>query len=140
MSIETYTAIVIRFYIGLFLFLVFAGIAALYKKIRKKPVRCWWLIPYSMIYSIFALFSTFIAAIAYDDPADPNYRRYQNWELHDFIFNDMKMLMIWLLIGESLYFLFERKHLKIKKNVMYSAIAFLAVLFIIMIILFWVSF
>lgn len=140
MSIETYTTIITRFYIGLFLLLVFAGIAALCKKIRKKPLKCWWLIPYSMIYSIFALCNTFIAFIAYDDPADPNYRRYQNWELHDFVFNDMKTLMVWLLIGGSLYFLFERKHLKIKRNVLYSALAFLAVLFIIMIILFYVSF
>lgn len=140
MSIETYTTIITRFYIVLFLFSVFTGIAALYKKIRKKPLRCWWLIPYSMIYSIFALCNTSIAFIAYDDPSDPNYQRYQNWKLHDFVIHDMKTLMIWLLIGGLLYFLLERKHLKIKKNVMYRVLAFIAVLFIIMIILFFVSF
>jgi len=103
MYIETYTDIIIRLYFILFLSLIPIGILRLWKRIQKKTLKYWWIIPYSMIYLIFAAFSTFIASMAYDDPADPNYITYKNWDLCDFVFHDIKMLVIWLLIGAVLY-------------------------------------
>ena len=112
MSIETYADIMMKFYIGLFLLSVFAGVIAIWSKIRKKTLKYWWLIPCTIIYSIVAVFNIFIACIAYDDPADPNYRIYKNWELKDFILNDIKVLIIWLFIVVLLYLVLRRKEYK----------------------------
>lgn len=109
MSIETYADIMMKLYMGLFLLSVLAGAAAILSKIKKKTLKYRWFIPCTMIYSIVAVFHVFIAFIAYDDPADPNYRIYQNWELKDFIFNDIKLLLIWLLLVVLLYLVSKRK-------------------------------
>lgn len=103
MSIETYADIMMKLYMGLFLLSVLAGAAAILSKIKKKTLKYRWFIPCTMIYSIVAVFHVFIAFIAYDDPADPNYRIYENWELQDFILNDIKLLLIWLLLVVLLY-------------------------------------
>lgn len=108
MSIETYTTIMIFSYTGLFLFSIIAGIVLIWDRIRKRTLRYFWTVPCVMYYSIFALFNTFVPAIAYDDLADPHYLIFQNWKLHDFILNDIKMLVEWLFIGLLLYLLFER--------------------------------
>lgn len=109
MNIETYTDIMIRLYIGLFLFSVFASFITIRSKIRKKTLKYWWLIPCTIPYSIVAVFNVFVASIAYDDHADPNYKIYQNWKLQDFILNDIKVLLIWLFIVVLLCLVIKRK-------------------------------
>ncbi|MBD5479471.1 MAG: hypothetical protein HDR14_09295 [Lachnospiraceae bacterium] len=129
MSIETYADIMMKFYMGLFLLSVFAGVIAIWSKIRKKTLKYWWLIPCTILYSIVAVFNVFIASIAYDDPADPNYRIYKNWELKDFILNDIKVLIIWLFIVAVLYLVWRRKECKTSaKTGRRAALIFFAVL------------
>ena len=65
-----------------------------------------------MLYSIFAAVSTSTAYIAYDDLADPNYPKFKDWKLLDFVLNDIKMLALWLFIGVVLYLIFGRKECK----------------------------
>ena len=96
------------FYIGLFFLSVLAGFVMIWRKIRKKDIKLGWIVPYTIFYSVFSLFAVFAASIAYDDPADPNYARYQGWTLRDFVFRDLRALLIWLLIGALLYLIFER--------------------------------
>lgn len=134
MSIETYTRDIIYLYIGLFLFSVFMGIVRIWKRIRKKKLKYWGgLLPCSFLYSLSTMFSTFIASIAYDDIADPNYARYMNWTLRDFILHDIKTFLLWLFIGLLLYSISEWKSMKIKH--MYI-VCFLAVLLTAVIVLF----
>ena len=110
MSIETYTTNMVFFYLGLLFLFVLAGIIVLiWSGIRKKTLKCRWIIPYSILYLVYALFSASTAGIAYDDIADPNYWRYEGWKLYDFVLNDVRKIAIWLLIGVLLYFVFERK-------------------------------
>lgn len=113
MRIDTYVDIMNYFFIGLFLFSILMGIVAIWKRIKKKPLKYGWIIPFTMVYSIFALYNTFIAYIAYDDISDPNYSRYENWKLYNFILNDLKMLILWLFIGVIFSVIFSRKQYKI---------------------------
>ncbi len=99
MSIETYATIVVDFYLIAFLALALTGVARLWMGIRRKSFGRWWRIPYAMLYSLFAAFSTFIPFIAYNDLADPNYVRYKGWELNDFLIHDGKVLAIGLTVG-----------------------------------------
>lgn len=134
MSIDTYTTGMIYLYIGLFLFSIFMGIVEIWNKIWKKKRKYWGgLLPCLFLYSLFAMFSTFIASIAYDDIADPNYTRYMNWTLRDFILHDIKTFLLWLFIGLLLYSISEWKSMKIKH--MYI-VCFLAVLLTAVIVLF----
>lgn len=112
MNIEAYAEIMMKLYIGLFLLSLLVGIAAVFCKIRKRTVKYWWLIPCTMLYSIVAVFNVFIAYMAYDDPADPNYGIYAEWGLRDFILSDMKVLIIFLLIVILLYLVLRRKEYK----------------------------
>ena len=113
MSIEIYATTIIYIYMALFLLFILTGVVYIWNRIRKKTFRFWWgIIPCSILYSISAMFSTFAAFIAYDDPADPNYARYKDWELHNFILHDIKTLIIWLFIGSLLYLIFGRKSTK----------------------------
>lgn len=111
MDIKTYMANMICFYLGLLLLFILTGIITLiWGIIRKKTFKWRWIIiPYSILYLFFALFSTTIAGIAYDDFTDPNYWRYEGWRLQDFVLNDVRKIAIWLLIGALLYFVFDRK-------------------------------
>ncbi|GFI23581.1 hypothetical protein IMSAGC011_02370 [Lachnospiraceae bacterium] len=132
MEIEIYVNIILYLYIGLFLLSIFTGIIALWKRIRKKSLKYAWVIPYLILYSLFALFNTFIAYNSYDDCSNPNYSRYENWKLPNFILNDVKMLIIGLFFGGIFYFVFVRKkcNILIKKGAV-------AVLFVIMFFLFF---
>lgn len=117
MSIETYTDGIICFYIVLFLVVIVAavvmGIVEIWCKIRKKPLRYWrGIIPCFIFYLVSAVFTIFVASMAYDDIADPNYARYGNWTLHDFILHDIKTFIIWLVIGILLYLRFRRNSFK----------------------------
>ncbi len=116
MSIDTYAYVMIYIFIGLLLLSVLAGMAAIVMKIRKKTVKCWWIIPCTIMYSFVAVYNLFIPYIAYDDPADPNYRTFKNWGLRDFMLNDCKMLIIFLLAILLLYFVRKRKGYSIKAN------------------------
>lgn len=112
MSIEAYADIMIRFYVALFLFSVFAGVVAIWNKIRKRTLKYWWIIPCTTIYAIIAAFHVFVPYIAYDDPADPNYRIYEKWELQDFILNDLKLLIIGLFVVALFYLVLRRREHK----------------------------
>ena len=113
MSIEAYTTFIMRLYGGLFLLAILIGAVEAWNRIRKKTRKYWLgIIPYSILYLISAVFSTFIAFIAYDDPSDPNYARYENWVLHDFILHDIKTFILWLFIGILLYLAFGSKSTK----------------------------
>lgn len=116
MSIEIYAITMICLYMGFILFFIIFGVVDIWNRIRRKTLKYWWgIIPCSILYLITAMFSTFAASIAYDDPADPNYARYAGWELHDFILHDIKTFIIWLLIGVLLYLVFEK--LLVKKSI-----------------------
>lgn len=138
MGIEMYITSVIYLYIGLFLLAVVMGIVAIWHRIRKKTLKCWWLIPCSMLYLIFTTCITFTAYIAYDDLADPNYSTYRNWGLRNFILNDIKMLAIWVFIGELLYLVFERK--KCNKSISVGCTALLIFLAVLLVVLIMLSF
>mgnify|MGYP007033928682 FL=1 len=116
MCIDIYVNIMEYFFSRLFLLFTFIGIIAIWRRMRKKPLKYGWVIPLIMVYSIFALYNIFIASIAYDDISDPNYSRYKSWELHDFILNDLKMLIVWLIIGVIFYFKFSRKQCLIRNH------------------------
>ena len=113
MSIEAYTTFIIRLYSGLLLLAILLGAIETWNRIRKKT-RKYWLgtIPCSILYLISAVFSTFIASMAYDDPSDPNYARYENWGLQDFILHDIRTFIVWLFIGILFYLVLGRKSTK----------------------------
>lgn len=105
MSIDSYTTAICFFYLGLFFFFVLAGIVDICHRVRKGPLKHWWgITPCGILYAFFACVSTLSADTAYDDIADPNYARYGGWELSDFIFHDIRTLVIWVLIGLAVYF------------------------------------
>lgn len=136
MCIDLYVAKATCLYMGLFLLAAVMGIVAIGFRIRKKTLKGWWLIPCSMLYSFFSSSITFSAYIAYDDPADPNYRIYKDWKLHNFILNDIKMLAIWLFIVALLYFVFETNKCKKSIKTGFTALlVLLAVLFVVVIML-----
>ena len=113
MSIEVYTTFIIRFYGGVLLLVLFLGAVEIWNRIRKKTRKYWLgIIPCSIFYLISAVFSTFVAYIAYDDPSDPNYALYENWGLQDFILHDIRTLLLWLFIGILLYLVLGRKNTK----------------------------
>lgn len=117
MSIETYTSGIGCLYIVLFLAAVFMavvmGIVEIWCIIRKKPLRYWrGIIPCFIFYLVSAILSTFVASMAYDDIADPNYVRYGNWTLQDFILHDIRTFIIWLVIGVLLYRRYRRRSFK----------------------------
>lgn len=101
MSIETYANTMIYFFLALFLLSVLADVIVILSIIRKKPLKYWRIMVWSTLYALFAMFNTSIAYIAYDDPSDPNFWRYENWNLHDFVVSDIKML-IFLVISRCI--------------------------------------
>lgn len=140
MSIETYTTAVFPLYLFAFLLLIPVGIWMLWRKLRKKPVRYWWAVPYSMVCLVFAIFSTAIAAIAYDDPADPNYRIYEGWELKDFVLQDIKTLAVCALLGAVLCFVFGRKGSGPIKKFCGALLVAFAIVVVLLVLLSFVSF
>ncbi len=116
MSIELYTRTMCYIYISLFFLSALAGMIAILCSLRKKTLKYGWLIPCIMFYSFFATINTFVPSIAYDDISDPNFSRYEGWQLPNFILNDVKMLLFWLLFGALLYFLFKRKERQTSKK------------------------
>ncbi len=140
MSIETYTTAVFRLKLFAFLLLIPVGLWMLWRRLQKKPVRYWWAVPYSMACLIFAIFSTAIAAIAYDDPSDPNYRIFAEWELMDFVLQDIKTLAVWALLGALLCFVFGRKGSSPLKRICGTLLICLAVAVVLLVLLLFVSF
>ena len=113
MSIEAYTTFIMRLYGGLFLLVILIGTVEIWNRIWKKTRKYWLgIIPYSILYLISAVFSTFIAFISYDDPSYPNYARYENWGLQDFILHDIRTFIVWLFIGILFYLVLGRKSTK----------------------------
>ena len=113
MSIEAYTTFIIRLYGWLLLFVILLGAVEAWNRIWKKTRKYWLgIIPCSILYLISAVFSTFIASIAYDDPSDPNYARYENWGLQDFVLHDIRTLFLWLFISILIYLVLGRKTTK----------------------------
>lgn len=111
MSIELYCMGTLYLCMGLAVFLLCFGAVGLWFKIRKKPFKFQWLIPYipySLLYLVLSPCFTFTAFIAYDDLADPNYYHYKDWELVDFILYDIKRFIIWLCIGAVLFLLIKK--------------------------------
>lgn len=134
MSIDSYCMGVIYFYIGLMLLFLCMGVVEIGYKIRQKPFKHWWVIPYSLLYLISAQILTFTAYIAYDDPADPNYMHYKDWGLKDFILNDIKRFAIWLFIGVILFIILKKGTPKINLAIR-CIIGVLAVLVVLVMIL-----
>lgn len=99
-----------------------------------KPFKYWWIIPYSLLYLLSAQMLTFTAYIAYDDPADPNYMHYKDWELKDFILSDIKRLVIWLFIGVILFLILKKgtKKINLALRCIIGILAVLAVLALIL--------
>ena len=103
-------------YISLFFLSALAGMIAILCSLRKKPLKYGWLIPCIMFYSFFATINTFVPSIAYDDISDPNFSRYEGWQLPNFILNDVKMLLFWLLFGALLTSYLKGKSAKHRKS------------------------
>ena len=140
MSIETYVANILRLYMELFLACILISIVEVWNRIRKKPLKYWWgIIPCSMLYLFSAAISTFVAYVAYDDPSHPQYDKFKNWGLNDFILHDIKTLIIWLLIGLTLYFASKSDVIKKIRNKRYFVVLIgcLAVVLLIMLVVFW---
>ena len=116
------------FYVGLFLLSILTGIVAIWMRIRKKPLKFSWVIPCSILYSIFAFTGTATAYIAYDDIADPNYWIFKNWNLQDFVFNDIKMLIIWLFISALVYWVLGRKERKRSIKIGFAAVVIVLII------------
>lgn len=134
MSIDTYTRAICLFYLGLFLCFVVAGGLEILRIIRKGSPRYWWgIMPCGILYSFTAFVSTSSAAMAYNDISDPNYVRYAGWELPNFIFHDIRMPVIWLLIGLAVYFTSKSKW----KIQILAAIAVLMVILMILWVVTW---
>lgn len=108
MSIETYANTMIYFFLALFLLSVLADVIVILSIIRKRPLKYWRIMVWSTLYALFAMYNTSIAYIAYDDPSDPNFWRYENWNLHDFVVSDIKMLIFWLFLGALIYLISEK--------------------------------
>ena len=108
MSIETYANTMIYFFLALFLLSVLADVIVILSIIRKRPLKYWRIMVWSTLYALFAMYNTSIAYIAYDDPSDPNFLRYENWNLHDFVVSDIKMLIFWLFLGALIYLISEK--------------------------------
>ena len=134
MSIDNYCMGVIYFYIGLMLLFLCMGVVGIWNKIRQKPFKYGWIIPYSLLYLISAQILTFTAYIAYDDPADPNYMHYKGWGLKDFVLNDIRRFVIWLFIGVILFIILKKGNPKIKLAIR-CIIGILAVLVVLVMIL-----
>ena len=64
---------------------------------------------------------------------NPNYVRYAGWELPNFIFHDIRMPVIWLLIGLAVYFTSKSKW----KIQILAAIAVLMVILMILWVVTW---
>lgn len=140
MSIDSYASFMLDYFFkGLFLLSVLAGMVAIVMKVRKKTVKCWWLIPCISVYSIVAAYNLFFPYIAYDDVADPNYWKFNNWGLRDFILNDCKMLLLFLVVMLLLYFVGKRKGY-LPKAIGWAALGVLAVLSVVVIVFFLVRF
>lgn len=134
MSIDNYCRGVIYFYIGLMLLFLCMGVVGIWYKIRQKPFKNGWIIPYSLLYSVSAQILTFTAYIAYDDPADPNYMHYKDWGLKDFVVNDIRRFAIWLFIGVLLFLILKKGNQKINLAIK-CFIGVLAVLVVLVMIL-----
>lgn len=140
MSIETYVTIILRFYVGLFLLCILISILEIWNRIREKPLKLWWgIIPCSILYLCSATISTFVAYVAYDDLSHPQYDKFENWELYDFILHDIKTLIIWLLIGLVFYFVSKSDVIKkiIKMRYILVLIGIVAILLLIILVMFW---
>lgn len=108
MNIETYARFVSKLYIGIFVSTTLMCIVEIWNRLRNQKATLWaGIFPCSFLYSISALLSTLFGFIAYDDLSNPNYARYENWALHDFVLQDIRTFLIWLSIGISLYLLSE---------------------------------
>ena len=134
MSINIYCVGIICFYIGLTLLFLCIGIVGIWNQIHQNPFKYWWIIPYSLLYLLSAQMLTFTAYIAYDDPADPNYMHYKDWELKDFILSDIKRLVIWLFIGVILFLILKKgtKKINLALRCIIGILAVLAVLALIL--------
>lgn len=129
MNIDIYACVMTFFYMGLFILSFLTGIVCLWKRIRQqKSIRHGVVIPCLIYYSFVAGYNLFIPYIAYDDRADPNYWKYKGWEFRDFLFNDIRMLLIWLFIGALVDFIVERKkYRETTKKIYIAVLIFLAV-------------
>lgn len=104
MSIETYTLVMLRLYMGLFFLLLLTGAAQIWNIVRKKKAKIpGGVLSCTFLWLISAIVGTTAAASAYRDPSNPNYARYENWGLQDYILHDVKTFLFWLVIGVSLF-------------------------------------
>lgn len=133
MTIETYSTFMTYLYSVLFLLSILFGIFDLIRRICKKDLKCWWAAPWAILYFFFAIFGTFGPYNAYDDVSNPDYWRYKDWKLHNFILNNIKILIIWLLIGAFFYFIFDRKSSRKSLKIGCSITLLILILFIVLI-------
>lgn len=79
-------------------------------------------------FCVFTVFGHLLVLISYDDPADPNYYIYKNWDLYRMLLSDALRLACWAGVGALSYFAFIRKKRILREVVLCAWIAFLAVL------------
>ena len=79
-------------------------------------------------FCFFTVFRHLTVVMAYDDPADPNYHIFKNWDVYRLILSDVLHLVCWAGVGVLSYFGFIRKKRILREVVLCGWIIFLAVL------------
>lgn len=126
MNIDTYERIMGWFYLGLMLLALLAVLVVIVLRILRRPFRYDWLAPYVVLYSTCAGMGMLSALLAYDDVASPNYHMYKDWQMHHFVLNDIRMLMVWAAVGVVLDSLFRRRRCTMLKAVIWALLAVMA--------------
>ncbi len=109
MNIETYTTCMIRLYICLLVLALSGELIRTARLLRnqtanvQKIKRIWRDTFCLLLYLISALFYITIADLACNDPSSPNFEQYKNWGFKNFMFQDIKILLIWLAVGAALH-------------------------------------
>lgn len=120
MNIDTYGSMMSWLYLGLMSLALLAVILVTVLRVLRRPLRHDWLAPYTVLYSVCACMGMITALLAYDDVASPNYHMYKDWQLHHFVLNDIRMLVVWAALGVVLGALFRSGRCMVLKAVIWT--------------------
>ena len=126
-DLETYGWLVWLLSIAGFLISLFAGSIYAY---NHKTFRYIWLPVCVMGFCVCTAFIHLLILIAYDDVGGPNYDAYKDWGIYDFIWSDVRRLVLWVGIGILNYLAFIRQK-RIFKYLIFAGVCVLLVLFLI---------
>lgn len=122
---ETYGEVVVFLCMAVFPLAMIAGIV---HAVCIRSPRYLWFWGCLMGFCLFTAFRDLSVLISYDDPADPNYGLYKNWDIYRLIFSDALRLACWAGAGVLSYFGFIRKKRILREVVLCAWIIFPAIL------------